>query len=371
MDCRFPIVLSLLVLLSSCTARIQPSRPIVPFVEDVLSSVDNPYHTALKNLGAEPGGEICIIGSEREVHFLSDAFLHADYQDNATASEGGDGLADFAGETITCIIDTVSSPRHLYPDAGREEIEKENIVRLSICAALDRFHLTPFDEVGLGIRHRAKYIVFADTRTAEYGKFDVDTLFSSLNVRIEAVSPLDMMAVDALSNASAGPSRNIGVMCTPGCTVKDLYGQALEKAAASAGIASVKCTVIEVDANDGDAMRHFLDEYIALGGTEAFDAVIVDESGVNTGRLKGELADLISLMNGESLTYRRFAADGFRLVDRGSSTCRHCLASLRKHNLFTHRIAQPYVQTFYAGAGCGSRNGESVIISESYVQNQH
>ena len=99
------------------------------------------------------------------------------------------------------------------------------------------------------------------------------------------------------------------------------------------------------------------------------DAVVVDDYGLDVDSLKSELADMISVMNESSMTYGRFLARDFVLMDVFGEVSSACHSILRERNLFTHDISQVQTVSYTPVDLPDSDDGSILLIPVSYVQN--
>lgn len=363
------LTLSLAVLLSaiSCDREAKDtSRTTIPFVTEIIEDKSNAWNTMLSGSWSDPQGDICIIGAEKEVRDLAEILAESDVRDNIDATAGTDRLYDFAGETFVCIADTLNHPYSRFVEAGKEDALREVTVRLVLNAVDTVAHISPFDENGLGIKNRAKLIILADPYLSMYGESDADSLLRSFGCGIPVLSPIDIAYNKVLSSGKA--SMTVGVICDKETAASSVHSGKLREAAKKRGI-SADCVVFPASQENTDAIRDFLDRYISVGFEKPLDAIIIDDYDVDMEEAKTNLANLISLMNEESMTYRKYISDGFLFLSTGSSAVEYCYDFLRINNLFTHNISQPEISVYYTCPGYGEKEGELVLISDSYVQN--
>ena len=354
----------------SCERQVSAPRPTIAFVEEILNDGENPYNCMLSGIKADKSGNICILGRSANAHLLAEIFAASDTRDNVDAFEHQDGLADFAGETISCILDTIDLPYYEFIESGREEMLRESTVK-HILAAVDTVaHISPFDEKGMGHKDRSKIIIIADPFLAEYGGFDADTLLSSFECGIPVVNPIDIMLDEVMD--SGRNSIMAGILCGKEYSSYGIHSGKFKAKAREYRINDADCVVFPIEGDESSHMiKMFLDKYIGAGFTKPLDAIIIDDYGIDENGIKISLANLISVLNEESMIYRKLIADDFKIVTSSSSAINYCYNYLRKNNSFTHEISQPAVSFFYSTSGYGEKEGKTVLISDSYVQNLH
>ena len=99
----------ILLLLSSCFQKKASYADTVPYVEGILA--DKYCHEAFVlrgNSSPDRNGSITIIGREGNCTKLAEVFSTLDARDNIDGTARPDGIPDFAGETLACIIDSLS-----------------------------------------------------------------------------------------------------------------------------------------------------------------------------------------------------------------------------------------------------------------------
>lgn len=368
MKYRLSLLIPVILLGVSCNRHAPAPRATIPFVEEIMKDSENPYNRMLSGIKADRNGELCIIGRSTNALLLSEIIAASDNRDNIDGFENQDGLADFAGETIACILDTMDLPYYGFIEGNREELLRESTVRHILAAVDTTTHISPFDEKGIGRKNRSKFIILADPFLAEYGGFDADTLLSSFGCGIPVVNSLDIM-YDEVMSSNPG-SFMAGILCGKEYTSYGIHSRRFKSKAKEHGVKDADCVVFPIQGDDSsELIKVFLDKYIDAGFTKPLNAIIIDDYGIAENGIKISLANLISVLNEESMTYRKLIADDFRIVSSSNSLINYCYDYLRKNNSFTHNIAQPALTVYYSHGGYGEKEGETVLISESYVQN--
>lgn len=363
------ILLSLLALVAvSCKPGEQEGRKTVPLVREILSDKDSPYNCLVSGRAANPSDDICVIGSEAACTVISDAILTLDERDNVDGKMFSDGLLDFSGETVSCIIDSNSRD---YPQiiSRHENVSlREGAVRLALAALDTTYHLSPYDISGRGGKVPAKVLVLTDPHFIQHAAFDIDTLFKATGCGIPVISTLDVM-FDEVFAAAAGKSVNVGVLCDSANVNSVSYNALFNAAMNRNGAKNSGCVVIPARGNDKGTMLDFLDDFIETGIELPLDFIVVDSYSVDIDEMKADLATAVSVMNEESMTYGKLISEEFAFIDPAGSICRRCYELLRGENLFTHNISKPQTVAYYSAARPGAEDNSIILISGAYVQN--
>ena len=363
------ILLSLLALAAvSCKPGEQEGRKTVPLVRNILSDKDSPYNVLVSRRSANPSDDICIIGSEEACITISDAMLNLDERDNVDGKLYSDGLLDYSGETVSCIIDSDSKD---YPQAlsRHEDVSlREGAVRLALSALDTTYHLSPYDISGRDGKVPAKVIVLTDPHLIQHARFDIDTLFRATECGIPVISSLDAMFDDVFA-AAAGRSVNVGILCDSANVNSVSYNALFNAAMNRNGAKNSGCVVIPARGRDKGTKLDFLDDFIETGIELPLDFIIIDSYSVDIAEMKADLATAVSVMNEESMTYGKLISENFAFVDPAVSVCRRCYDLLRSENLFTHNISKPQAVTYYSAARPGAEDDSIILISGTYVQN--
>lgn len=357
--------------LYSCAPKPQTGRTTIPFVSGILQDEDNRYNTLLRGTSsANPSGSIYIIGDADAVLSLAEDFAVRDSRDNVDGSIKPDGLPDFAGETISCILDTAGLFKGILSEAlagGNDTALREFAVRLLLGAVDPVCHISPYDIEGIGSKSAAKLVVLADPYLAQYAGHDIDTLLTSSGSVIPVICPIDEMLEVAFAS-NQGRDINMGVICDGGYAGSDIYARWFSEASDKAGSMSSGFTCLPASAAADSVLVSFLDGYIAKGDARPLNVIAVDTYSVSPDKMKSDYAGLISLMNEDSMKYARYFAKDFRFLHAADAVTSRCYELLRTGNLFTHNIAKPQIETFYP-AFSPEDEKELFLVPGNYVQN--
>jgi len=362
---RAALPLLILLLAASCGQRQVETRPTIPLVREILAEKTGPRAELLRGREPRPVSDITIIGSEFICDRLAEQFSFCDQRDNVDATRTKDGLPDFAGETFACIEDAGSYAEVLAAE-GSEELRRRTVQR--VLAALDTtVHISPYDLQGLSSKPSSKLIVLADPFLAEYGGFDVDSLFLSTNCQIPVIRPVERMIDHAFDKGDRG-DLSVAFLCDPQFDSTGIYERIFARKAAERGYMGASCVVATVARRDS-VLHTFLRDYLAAGHTKPLDAILVDDLSVNLDSLKTELAQVVSVMNESSMTLGRLVSRKFFFLSAFEEVSDCCYSFLREHNLFTHNIAKPQVSVFRPVRKPESEDASIILIPGSYVQN--
>ena len=353
----------------SCQNRRRPvSAPLVREILQDKSSREYQLISASSKLN--PQGEIVVIGSERAVTILSEKMAVIDVRDNVDGSFGSDGLPDFAGETITCIIDTTGRPEELMyvDDVSKEMIESGKYFLNGFINALDTlYHETPFDLEGIGRRTPAKMIISADPLLTDLIRYDVDTLFSALGSKVHLLAPVDELS-GAILNSRSGRDVVAAVMHDPMFENSDIFVHRFMDNASMAGSYGSSVSSFPTPKDADNLFTAFIDEYAAAGYSRPINVIAVADFGVDFEAFKNDCASSLSILSEDSAKYSKYLAKDFSLVSSLEIIIAKCYDTLREDNIFTHIIANPQIVTYYCHPDPQDRF-VSFLVPASYVQN--
>ncbi len=359
------LLLAAALLLPSCRRAAEEYRPTIPYVREILSSRNGPEMDVLKRAAAPSvGDDITVIGTPEVCDRFSDLFSRYDRRDNVDGRYHGDGLPDFAGETLVCIAD--EGLASVPGDAPGIGAFREKTVREVLCALDTVLHISPYDMEGLGSKKSSKLIILSGANAVQYGGFDADTLFRSSGCGISLLSMPDL----ALERVMSSPRRllNVGILYDASASSGEVYSARFALKAAESGHGGSLCYTMPTGDRDS-LMYRLVRSYLESGHGGALDALIVDDLSVDIDKLKNELAGMVSIMNESSMTYGRLISRDFVMVNSFDETAAAVYDTLRKYNLFTHNIAKPQVVTCRPVPKPEAGDASIILIPGSYVQN--
>lgn len=353
--------LALLPAAVSCIMRTEAGAGMHPFVSAILQDRDGGEYRMLQATASpDPDGDVYIIGDEEHALHLADYMAICDLHDNVDGSAGPDGLPDFAGETISCIVDTSS--------VISGERFREAVVRCVLEAVDTVFHITPYDIEGIGHKNPAKLIILAGPQYSRLSSHDVDTLLTASGSGIRFISSLDDVFGN-LAVARSGKEFSLSVVSDGGYSDYDLYEESFRNACNRAGVPDGKLTVYPaLTSNPDSLMLTILDTYSDSGADEAINTFVVDDCSLDVNELKASLASLVSVTNERSVKYGKLVSQDFRMAGTVDIVTSLCYDALRKGNLFTHNIAKPQVSIYYVTPEPEGGRG-LFLVPGFYVQN--
>ena len=338
-------ILPVLAALVSCTRPAETGRQPIPLVSEIVKGTAVESGIVVAAATPQAGSDIYIAGSPDFSRRLRDRFLSCDIFENVRGKSWSDGLKDFAGETFCCISDEAHTPYDTLACSSPQGPDslRELAVRYAIAALDGKYNISVYDLDGNGTKLPAKIIVLADPWLYEYGKFDVDTLFSQMSCTVPVISPQDL-----LFDAAVGAEHkcfNIGLICDSTCVGKGIYQSIYRAKTAQHDVVGTRFFESAPGPGPGSLYR-FLDAYAEAGNTAPLDAILVDDPNADIDLLKEELNAARDFSREESLNYSKYVPSGMLLESSQELVMRECYSLLRKGSLFTHRIAQPASKSF-------------------------
>ena len=313
------------------------AEPPVPYVSEIINDNNSSAHrlvSAYEPLDASKA--IFVVGSRRRTGELASALIESDSFDNVDGSANPDGLKDLAGETI-CTVTNFTSFGEMVRDGRLQDLRE--LTARNVLSAMDTLcYVSPYDRSGMGKKPQAKLIVLGSACMTQYGRYDIDSLFSALNCKLPVLSPMQLIVDEAVEISKGKKILTAGVLA--GNAPVELYGPYIKARAAKVGIDSVLCVGFKVPEGE-DPLLSFLDRYSELGINRPLDVILVDDLKVDLSIFNESLQRITSVMNAESLTYGNLIAPNFRIVDSRSRICNAVYSILRQRNIFTHQISQP------------------------------
>ncbi len=361
------IGLSVSALVCACKPQATPPRPAVALVEAIASDT-----SGLGRLSALAGhdnvpGSVALIGEPREGILLARRFLSSDQVDNISGAARRDSLPDFAGESFDVILDAYNAPySHFFTEGPDAALRLDSLRTAAVQNAVFAWDSTCFrsasDLESRLLKSRSKVLVFTSSYQAVYGLFDVDTLQQLTGGKSLLVSAVQT----ALQEALSGGARNLAVW-----TAREVRSsQVWQTAFGQLDVPEASLTVItpELALDVRTEFREVLRQYRATG--RPLDALLIDSYGMDLLPLQGELEMIRRGGTEEDTALGRMLPAGFRILDVGTLVVRGTYRLLRSQNLFTHRIARPFVR-YYETAESPDGSPVLVEVAASYVQNAY
>lgn len=356
--------------MQACRRSNVEKNPTIPYVRTILASRNSTEMDILQRSAVPSSREdLSLIAPQAFAEKFAERFVSYDVRDNVNGRLSPDGLADFAGETLFCIFD--DSLKYAADDDARTLL-REKCVRLSLAALDTSLHISPYDIEGMGRKKSSKVIILGSPLATAYGMFDVDTLMRRSSCNVPVISPIELSLGSLFHSDKIKPGSmlNIGIIYDSLIVDKPTVESIFNAYAAANSHPGSTCFAIPAD-SDPEFVSRMVHRYVDSGHGGAIDAVIVDDIGTDVKALKNEIAGLVSVMNESSITYSRYFSEELLVVDSFEQTVARVYGILRDGNLFTHNISMPLVENSFPAPMPDSEDGSLILVSASYVQNQH
>ena len=356
-----------LLVAASCTGPVQNGKETIPLVESIAGNADSPDHILLSSFSKIPSsGSIFIAGSPEACSLIGEGFMSCDDFDNVRARSFSDGLKDFSGETFALASDEAFAPYGDFVASNGSDAMRTVTVRTALAALKSKCNISIYDIEGNKDKAPAKIIILADPWMLHCGKFDVDTLFTLTSCKVPVVSPQELLMKSAL----AGDKKyfNIGLMCDSLYLNSGVYKSIFDEKVKEYSIMGTSYFEAATSGTEGHILAEFLDKYAESGNTEPLDALLVDDWSVNKHALMDELGLIRDFSKEESMRYGKMISADFNIFCSSELTMHDCYMTMRKHSLFTHRIALPELMNYTIKPLPGSSAYEFLLIPSENVQ---
>ena len=359
--------ISVILLLSvSCIMQEPSGRETIHYVKAIAADNSLPENRLLAGFSRLPSeGDIAIIGPAASCWQLGKSFNSCDMFENVRGMRRSDDLMDFAGETFALLCDAACAPYGPYIDANGGEALRESAVRMSLAALSSKCNVSVYDLEGNCEKKTAKMIVLADPWLLQYGKFDIDTLFTMTSCKVPVISPQGLM-MDAVFSGEK-KYFNIGVICDSSYVDKGIYRSIFDAKTKEYGIVGARFFESSVDRKAGNIIGSFLDSYMQAGRTEPLDAILVDDWNLDMAGLEKNLQDIRDFSREEFMLYGKMISPVFLLAGSSDLTMAACYEKLRELSLFTHRIAQPQIKSYTVSARIAGSETSFLLIPSDNV----
>lgn len=162
---------------SCCTRRVESGYKTIAYVNSLLAD-SLPQLRKLASLNGRPSGAIVLTGDPALCLRLSERMMICDDFDNIDARRTSDGLPDFAGETISSILDFADAPYDSLAVSGKG---RDSLRTLAVRGALS----------ALGTPSRCKILIICSPELSEYGGSDVTDLFGKIGCDVPVIYSSD------------------------------------------------------------------------------------------------------------------------------------------------------------------------------------
>ena len=346
----------LLSAFTGCRQGVTVQRETIPLVRQVAADSAGTFAIVKSYQESGSQGSIAVIGEAEEALLLTERFLTSDDVDNIDGMARPDGLPDFSGETFDMLMDRMYEPYAHFVGSDLDSL-REMTVRYAL-AAVDTVCLaSPFNPDLKLRKNSAKVLVLTSSLAAEYGRFDVDTLFKMAGKRIAVIDPVHAMF--GAASASGRGNRHFGVWAGREVIASNAYQAVFGRLYHDGSTLSAFCPAPEGDLRS--RFRDFLHQYRAGAAGQLTD-LLLDDFGVDTAFIDREVASIRSQQTEEDVVLSRIIAPDFRCYDPMEAVTTACYRLLRTDNRFTHDIAYPRARFYQTEE---SETGDPVMIELS------
>lgn len=330
---RFTVFLSIcaLLALSSCAKKAIGKLQPVPIVQRMISDTSSSGYSLVSSYNIKStAGPIAVLGMPEDVMRVTEELLTSDYCNNVSGRPPGDGLPDFAGETVLMMLDLANSP---YMGKADEEdgVKLREVTVRNFLSALDTiYYRSPYETEEHLIKRKAKLILIASSLSSFYGLYDIDTLCKSAKKAVPVFSSLGSAVKSSIRKAKSGLSI---VWASPGLLREAEKGEAVEN--------------MFIPISKGDVERRFkdlLDKCEGAGKKEKIASIILEDNALPIDSLKNFVQALKNTEEGEMLVYKKMLSPDFEFILPEKAVAQEAYSYLRKVNGFTHKIEYPGIQ---------------------------
>jgi hypothetical protein len=194
--------------------------------------------------------------------------------------------------------------------------------------------------------------VLANSLLAEYGQFDIDTLFKMAGREALILTPVETM----LETAAKAGCRSVAVWAPQ--EARSAYEHA------ALAYPQMNVTVVSTIGNGmlRPAFRDMLRIFRSLKPKETLDAVLLDSFTADLDELAAEQEHIHRQITEEDMAFDRIMTPHFQFIEPNACLTSALYRLLRERNLFTHDIAYPAVRYYQTEE---NRDGEYVPVEVS------
>ncbi len=318
---RFLWILTLVAALaaSSCGKQNSGVSSLHPYVAKIVSDTSLAENQLLAKSRVQKDAAIYVCGYPADCRNITEELSSADYFDNIDASPAGDGLADFAGETIVSLIDTQGC---LDSDTTSQGF-RETCIKLLLGALDPTCYANAYTSEKNAVKPSCKLLVLASPRM-ETAKNDLDTLLKQFNIDLKVVSAVSE-SMSCLQSRHPDNATFAVLAAEP-----DYYRSV--------------CPDVFADTS-ANTLTELLHCYLKSRVGGHINALLLEDDSSLT-RVQREL---YALRQGEGIEYeslRSVLGSDFEIVTMGEAVARASYGILRSDGLFTHRALQPYTCSY-------------------------
>ena len=345
-----PITLAVVMTVAvSCGSRTEDDRQSIPFVGNMLGDTTNYYYGILDSY--EPSdryGALSLCGPAELVLPLSERFAEYDRFDNVTGRNRPDGLPDFAGETINILADMANAPYKGYLDAGNEDFLREISVKEALFAVSGKCYSNPYDHEASVDKLPAKTIMIASSVMSEFGRKDIDDLFSLAGKDVPVIDPVRAM-VRSAERRHPAPS-SVCILMDNELIASGIYTTIMKDENFLQVWRDVNYIELAPDTGVGlDSLLYgILDRYIDTGISMPLSVALIDMSEM------AFMADTLTAMarklyHSESIEdekYKAILTEEFEFIGKYDAILSECYHWLRENDMFSHKVAYPELRYY-------------------------
>ena len=345
------LVLGAFLLLASCHERQVPVRDTIPYVKQLAVDTAGTYSLLESYRSAGTAGSIAVIGEPEAAWQLATRLLAADEVDNIDGQARPDRLPDFAGESFDILMDQYNAP-YTRMAASSPDSLREIAVRNAVMSIDSVAYSNALDPMSRLRKSRAKVFVLANSLLAEYGQFDIDTLFKMAGREALILTPVESM----LETAAKAGCRSVAVWAPQ--EARSAYEHA------ALAYPNMEVTVVSTTGNGmlRPAFRDMLRIFRSLKPKETLDAVLLDSFTADMDELTAEQEHIHRQITEEDMAFDRILTPHFQFIEPNACLTSALYRLLRERNLFTHDIAYPSVRYYQTEE---NRDGEYVPVEVS------
>lgn len=359
----FRVILPLVALIAAagCHSRQVESVKPVPFAASALAS---PQGTVMSHLASfetrNPHGEIALIGAPDNCLALCETMLGRDAFDNIDGTAIPDRLPDFAGETITPILDYTSGS---YANmVGNNYFALRELLVKTFLNAVDStcvMHNSP----DVTLPTQAKMVILASPYFNAASTFDIDTLLSASRADIPVLKLGDALAPVVASIGKSKPS--VAVLSQAASSEAPLWTELLAGADCIVPVLQTSAETAVADKEDlpeaaadsltidipvvtapAPALAPFLEACISTQTTAPLDLIIVADPRADAEVLRSELARLYTSPTQENQHLRAAVSANCVIASMSEILSDACYKLMRARNNFTHNISFPSASAY-------------------------
>ena len=329
------LFLGAFLLLASCHERQVPVRDTIPYVKQLAVDTAGTYSLLESYRSAGTAGSIAVIGEPEAAWQLATRLLVADEVDNIDGKPRPDRLPDFAGESFDILMDQYNAP-YTRMAASSPDSLREIAVRNAVMSIDSVAYSNALDPMSRLRKSRAKVFVLANSLLAEYGQFDIDTLFKMAGREALILTPVETM----LETAAKAGCRSVAVWAPQ--EARSAYEHA------ALAYPKMEVTVVSTTGNGmlRPAFRDMLRIFRSLKPKETLDAVLLDSFTADMDELAAEQEHIHRQITEEDMAFDRILTPHFQFIEPNACLTSALYRLLRERNLFTHDIAYPSVRYY-------------------------